>query len=306
MELRTLLIDNIAPLRDLSDRTVTMYGQSIDRFRDYLGREPTLDDLDDLTMSKFLKWRASTVHDKKRGLISRASLAKDSAHLCSIWGWAAKKRMHKSNGKMLEFADFKKPTAPTPRPVAYTAEDLQRLVSAARHRKGTIDGVPAAWYWTTKLMALFETGERIGAVMAIRWREADLERRTLTFLAQTRKGRRETITRAITPELAELMAAQRRSPEQLVWPWLEDRDKNSIYGSLKTLCRTAGVAYHPFHSIRKSTASYLKKAGVSAKHQLGHASEEMAERHYYDSSIVGVESALDYLPRLDGGPGKPR
>jgi integrase len=81
----------------------------------------------------------------------------------------------------------------------------------------------------------------------------------------------------------------------------------SIYPSLRVLCKTAGVPYHPFHSIRKSTASYLKKAGKSAKKQLGHSSEEMAEEHYYDERITGTESALDYLPPLDlGGPGKPR
>ena len=88
----------------------------------------------------------------------------------------------------------------------------------------------------------------------------------------------------------------------------------SLYGSLRVLCRTAGVPYHPFHSIRKSTASYLKKAGVSAKKQLGHSSEEMAENHYYDEEITGRESNLDYLPditqrpedRPGAGPGKPR
>jgi hypothetical protein len=51
----------------------------------------------------------------------------------------------------------------------------------------------------------------------------------------------------------------------------------------------------------------MKRAGKSAKTQLGHSSEEMAETHYYDDRIVGIESALDYLPPLDlGGPGKPR
>lgn len=82
----------------------------------------------------------------------------------------------------------------------------------------------------------------------------------------------------------------------------------SCYASLKVLCRVAGVPYHPFHSIRKSTASYLKRAGKSAKATLGHASEEMAETHYYSERITGSESALDYLPPLDlgCGPGKPR
>ena len=71
---------------------------------------------------------------------------------------------------------------------------------------------------------------------------------------------------------------------------------------LEGLCRTAGVEYKAFHSIRKSTASYLKKAGISAKGQLGHASEEMAETHYYDEDIVGRESNLDYLPDITEKP----
>jgi integrase len=298
MTLRELLRDRIAPLKNLSDRSVVMYEATLDRLRDYLGHEPTVDDLDDLTAAKFLRWRQTTQHSRYK-MISPASLAKDSAHLRSLWTWLAKKRWKKSNGELLEFPDYARPRVPKPRPVAYTAEELSAMVRAARHRKGLVAGKPAAWYWLTKLQAMFQTGERIGAVLALRWREVDLERCTLTFLAATRKGRQETITRAITPELARLMATQKGPPDALVWPWLEDRKILSCYASLKVLCRTAGVPYHPFHSIRKATASYLKKAGKSAKKQLGHSSEEMAETHYYDERITGVESALDFLPPLD-------
>jgi integrase len=304
MTLRELLRDRVAPLKNLCDRSVAMYEATLDRFRDFLGHEPTVDDLDDLTAAKFLRWRQATQHSRFKK-ISPASLAKDSAHLRSLWTWLAKKRWKKANGELLEFPDYARPRVPKPRPVAYTAEELSALVRAARHRKGAVAGTPAAWYWLTKLQAMFQTGERIGAVLAIRWREVDLERCTLTFLAATRKGRQETITRSITPELARMMATQQGPPEALVWPWLEDRKILSCYASLKILCRSAGVPYHPFHSIRKSTASYLKKAGISAKKQLGHSSEDMAETHYYDDRITGVESALDFLPPLDlGGPAK--
>jgi integrase len=298
MLLRELLRDRIAPLKNLSDRSVVMYESTLDRFRDFLGREPTLDDLDDLTAAKFLRWRSSTVHDPRRGLISPASLAKDSAHIRTVWTWCAKKRLKKSDGELLEFPDYARPRVPKPRPVAYTIEELQALIEAARHRKGLVGDVPAPWYWITKIRAMFETGERIGAVMQIRWGEVDLDRCSLTFLAATRKGHRETITRAISPDLASVMSLHKRQADRLVWPWLENRKMLSCYASLKVLCRLAGVPYHPFHSIRKSTASYLKKAGVSAKHQLGHSSEEMAETHYYDLNIVGHQSALEHLPPL--------
>lgn len=305
MHLRDLLTDQIAVLKNLSDRTVELYGETLDRFRDHLGHEPTLDDLSDLLVARFLRWRAQQPNGRK-GVLSPASVAKDSAHLRTLWNWCARKRLKRSDGELLEFPDYARPRVPKPRPVAYTADELQQLLDVARHRRGVIAGVPAAWYWPTKIMAMFQTGERVGAVLAIRWGEVDLDRRTLTFLAATRKGHRETITRQISPELAAIMATGRRAPNALVWPWLEARKIGSAYGSLKVLCRTAGVGYHPFHSIRKSTASYMKAAGASAKKQLGHASEEMAENHYYDERITGVQSALDYLPPLDLGPRKPR
>ena len=305
MTLRDLLIDRIAPLKNLNDRSVVMYLSTLARFADFLGHEPTVDDLDDLTAAKFLRWRQATQHSRFKK-ISPASLAKDSAHLRSLWGWLAKKRWKKSDGELLEFPDYARPRVPKPVPKAYNAADLAKLVQAARHRKGYIAGKPAAWYWPTKIQALFQTGERIGAVLELRWEQVDLERHTLTFLAATRKGHRETITRPITPALAKMLAMHKGAPGERVWPWLDDRKALSIYPSLKVLCRTAGVPYHPFHSIRKSTASYLKKAGISAKKQLGHSSEQMAEDHYYDEDITGRESNLDYLPDIDRPPSDDR
>lgn len=306
MTLRELLVDRIAELKNYEPRTVEMYCQTLDRFRDFLGHEPTVDDLDDLQVSKFLRWRQRTVHDQKRGLISPASLAKDSAHIRALWTWLAKKRWTKTSGELLEFPDYSRPKVPKPTPKAYKADELRSLLAAARRRKGLVAGKPAAWYWTTKLWAMFVTGERIGAVMQIRWGQVDLERCTLTFLAATRKGRRETLTSSIPPALAKMLAHGKGAPGERVWPWLDDRKMLSCYASLKVLCRTAGVEYKAFHSIRKSTASYLKKAGKSAKDQLGHASEEMAELHYYDGDIVGRESNLDYLPDITDAPPKPK
>lgn len=302
MTLRELLIDRVAELKNYEARTTEMYCQTLDRFRDFLGHEPTVDDLDDLVVSKFLRWRSKTVHDPRRGLITPASLAKDSAHIRALWTWLAKKRWKKGNGELLEFPDYARPRVPKPVPRAYKADELRALLAAARHRKGLVAGKPAAWYWTTKLWAMFVTGERIGAVMRLRWGQVDLDRCTVTFLADTRKGRRESLTAPIPAGLAKMLAPQKGAPGELVWPWLEDRKMLSCYASLKVLCRTAGVEYKAFHSIRKSTASYLKKAGISAKGQLGHASEEMAEMHYYDEDIVGRESNLDYLPDITENP----
>ena len=122
MTLRELLIDRVAPLKNLSDRSTTMYLATLDRFRDFLGHEPTVDDLDDLTAAKFLRWRQTHQHSRFK-LISPASLAKDSAHLRSLWTWLAKKRWKRSDGELIEFPDYARPRVPKPVPKAYKAED---------------------------------------------------------------------------------------------------------------------------------------------------------------------------------------
>jgi integrase len=307
--LRTLLIDHYAPLHYLTDRSISLYCSTLDRYRDFLGHEPTLDDLTDLQAVRFVKWRASTPHGLKRP--SRpATVAKDVTHIRSLWNWAAKKRMARSDGQMIEFPDFKRPHVPKPQPKAYTVAEVSALLRQARTRKGRIGRVPAPWFWMTLPRAQWEVGGRIGELLALRWREVDLDRCTLTLLAETRKGHRETLVVRISPDLAKWLSAQRGGDEELVWPWLEHRRIDSLYASLKVMCRLAGVRYLAFHSFRKSTASYMKLAGKSAKGQLGHASEEMAEDHYYSSDILPGEAAIDYLPPLDldgpAGPGKPR
>lgn len=296
--LRQLFTDQYAPLHYLTDRSVTLYISTLDRFRDFLGHEPTLDDLTDLQAVRFVKWRAGTPHGLKRP-VRPASVAKDVTQLRSIWNWAAKKRMTRSDGQMIEFPDFKRPHVPKPSPKAYTVAEVSALLRAARTRKGHIGRVPAPWFWMTLPRAQWEVGARIGELLALRWSEVDLERRSLTLLAETRKGHRQTLVVRISDELAKWMTPQRGEPGELVWPWLENRQANSLYGSLKLLCKAAGVRYLPCHSFRKSTASYMKKAGKSAKNQLGHASEEMAEDHYYSTDILEGESAIDYLPPLD-------
>ena len=300
MTLREILVERIAPSRQYCDRTVELYESSLDRFRDFLGHDPTLDDLSDATVGKWLKWRAVTPHGKRRP-VRPASVAKDSTQVKSIWTYCAKKRLKRSDGNDIEFPDYRNPVVPMPVPKAFTADELAQILAAARHRRGRISGKPAAWYWMTKVRALYQTGERIGAVLELRWREVDLARHTLTFLAHTRKGRRETLTQPITPRLCELLAPQQEAPGERVWPWLDARAKLSLYGSWRLLLQSAKVPYKPFHSIRKSTASYLKLGGVSAKKQLGHATDGIAEMHYYDEEIVGRANNLSVLPDIEPG-----
>lgn len=302
MLMREYLVERYAVLHNLKQRSVVLFGQSIDRFRDFLGREPELSDLDDLQVSRFLRWRAVTPH---RGRVcSPASVRKDMAHLVSLWNGAAKKRL------VEQFPDLPRNLVRVPHhePEAYTVEEISRMVLEARRRIGYIGTVPAAWLWPTLLMSAYYTGERIGSHLEVRWGQVDTDRQCITFLSEHRKGLGRTITRAITEQLCQWLDKGRRGPNDLVWPWLEHRTMYSIFPRLRYICETAGVKPKGFHSIRKAAGSYVHAAGGNATDFLTHRDSKTTRDHYLAPKIVGHQSALDYLPPLDlgGGPGKPR
>jgi integrase len=294
MTLREIL-GRYAILQNLSDRTVELYGHTLDRFAEHLGHEPAIDDIDDLVVAGFLRWRAAT--PRKRGKPSAASVAKDKSQLTALANWAAKKRLKRSDGNDVEFLSLPRSRKIRHAPQAYTAEEVARLIRLARQRVGHVDGKPAAWWWSTLIYAAWCSAERIGALLELRWRDVDLTNRTLLFRAETRKGRSADIQRAITPDLAASLSRFAGQPDDLVWRW--DRAYHSLWPSLRLLCRRAGVRGTGFHRLRKASASYVALGGGDATEHLGHASPEMTRAHYLDPRITSPKNALDYLPRLD-------
>lgn len=301
LTLREILTDRYAVLHNLSDRSCVLFGQTLDRFRDFLGREATIDDLDDLVVSRFLRWRGQTRYHGR--LVSPATARKDQAHLCSLWNHLARKRATRSDGKLVEFPDLPRNLIRVPKrpPRAYTIDEVQRIIRAGRSCVGNVGPVPSCWLWITLPWAAFLTGERIGALLALRWGELDLEACRVTFLGQTRKDRTTTIVRDISPRLAEVMLPQRRGPGELVWPWLEHRNINSIRLGIVRVCRKAGVVPLGFHGFRRASASYVAAAGGDATEHLGHTNARTTRQHYLSADIVGRQSALDFLPPLDVG-----
>lgn len=300
MTVRELLVERYAVLRNLSDRSVVLFGHSVDRFKDFLGREPRLSDFDDLTVAKFLRWRATTPH--KGRLPSAASVAKDKAHLSALWSFAARKRLAAD----MTFPDLPRLKVPKRMPRGYTAAEVAMLVKQAKRRVGHIGPVPAPAFWTQLLLCAWFSGERIGGILRVRWADIDFDGRRITFLGENRKGGVDTITRTISPELAEALRARQGKPTEYAWPWLEHRRPNAIFGAMRALCLRAGVTPRGFHAIRKASGSYVKAAGGDATEHLGHANPRTTRDHYLDPTITGQQSALDYLPPLDLGDDPPQ
>lgn len=288
MLLRDLLDKEYAIVRGLRPKAVYQIRLTLSRWADFLGRGPTTADLTNLRVMEFLQHRKSVV--------SVGTVLKDRNGICGLANYAARQN------RSLPFLTLP-PMSPIKRaPRAYTVEDVSRIIRVARALPGDVLGVPRGLWWATICRAAFETAERHGALMALRWGEVDLRGRLITFLAEGRKGARQDIQREIGGELAGWLTEMQRQPEDLVWPWRGA--ESTVWLELGRICTLAQVVNRGFHGFRKSNASYLTAArGVSAaSEQLGHASSAVTLRHYVDRSIAKPkETAIDLLPPLDLG-----
>lgn len=291
MTLRELLTVRYAPVKGISARTVAIYGHTIDRFSEYLGRDALVTDLEEDVIAAFLGWRGKTVHSARRGIPSAGTVRKDRTQLLALATYAFRKKL------IPEFPIVRQIRGAQKLPRGFTAPEVARLIVAARQRQRTLSGLPAGWWWSTLIYAAWCTGARIGELMALRWH--CVQGTEVIFLAGTRKGHTRDIARRITADLSAELELHRRSPGDLVWPW--PGKPASIYASMAILCEKAGVPQRRFHALRKASASYVQAGGGDAVSHLDHSDANITRNHYLDDRVVGKTEGVDYLPPLDLG-----
>lgn len=296
MKLRELL-DAYEVLHGLKPRTVQLIGQTLDRLHDFLKREPVLDDLDDMTVAQFARWRATTPHRGR--IVAPATVRKDLAHLTSCWNHAAKKRMRRSDGELLEFPSLPRGLVKVPQkaPKGYHIDEIGRMLQAATNRRMPIGPMPGDVFWQSLILAAWETGARIGSLLGARWEDVSPE--SIYFRPEAYKGGVKSITRPISADLSAMLEPHRQAPGEPVWPWLEyRRAKNSIFQSLRMICHEADVVPRGFHAIRKAAGSYVAAAGGNAQEFLAHENARTTRAHYLDPTIVRERSGLEFLPQI--------
>lgn len=281
MLLRDLLVGVYAPLRGIDQRTVAIYKFTLTSWGKFLGHEPTLDDLEELAVAKFLAHRLET-----RKI---ATAAKDRTQIRALWEFAARR------GLVNRWPQIRPIRVPERVPVCWLTDELQRLLVAASEREGSIAGVPAGLWWRALVLTAYFTGERIGGLLSLTW--GDVTAGGVIFRAEGRKGRTRDIYRPLPPEALAAIEAI-RTDGVLVFDW--DRCQTRIWGALGSICRAAGLPDDrgsKFHRIRKTHASYAAAAGLDPQRLLDHASPTTT-RKYLDPRVVEGQRAPDVLPKV--------
>lgn len=284
MTLQQFLDDVYAPLKGVSERTRAIYRMTIAPFAEFLGREPTLSDLEEITVARFLAHRVRTR--------AAATAAKDRSQIRAIWEFAARRKMVETWPAI--------PLIRVPKrvPECWLTDEFRRLLESAGQEKTVLDGIPGALWWRALLLLAYDTGERCTALISIKWR--CVRGRAVLFIAEDRKGRRADILRDISESTTAALEAIRgdRGPDDLVFPW--PRCHSYLWKRLEIILERAGLPAgrkDKFHKIRKTTASYYEAGGGSAQWLLDHA-DPATTRAYLDPRVVKGKAAPDVIPKV--------
>lgn len=272
-------------LRIRSANTHKQYQIALNCFGRFLGRPPTLADLDDDTVTMWMSSLLSA--DPPLGV---ATIRERVGRPLALWTWLAKK------GLLGKFPTVVKPEPADTMPQALTQEQLRALFASASRERGDVAGIPAAVWWSSYLGFVWCTAERKGAALAVQTAWIDLTGQFAKIPPASRKGRRKWGVYPLWPELIPLLrqCLAATGPRELVWPW--PKCEGSYYTSYNRILRDAGIPVTrqtKTHSLRVSHATWLKVMGGDPTRKLGHSSPATTDKHYLDPTKMP-----DTQPRL--------
>lgn len=271
MTLSDLFENYFSPLRlrGKSQNTTRLYRCTLRSYEKFLGRPPTTEDLDDLQLSRFLAQRAS--------VRSPYTAERERNQLVSLWRFA-------HNRRLIDTQPCVPPSSRLPEriPQVWSPEELRRLIAVAGATPGIIGDAPAGIFWRALVGTLYESAERISAIMSAT--VGDWQKPRLLVRAEYRKGgkrdRLYTLTEP-TGDLIDYLCRKHRSDEK-IFRW--DRNWTYLWTKFGDVVEAAGLPggrRAKFHQLRRCAASHYAAAGGNPTQFLDHSSPKIT-RAYLD------------------------
>ena len=278
----------VLKLAAATDGTRENYVTALNHLRDFRGgKDPLLQELDEEMLA------GGMARLLKEGR-SPATANSFRRHIMAIWRYAKKR------GFVADVPEVDPVRQPKRVPRAKLISEIGRILQAASREPGFVGQVPARWWWTALVLLIYDTGLRISAVMALRWEHFDPVAATIFADADTQKQDADQLLPLSPQTIAAL--EHLRGDDPLMFPWPYDhwgRQWPTLNRRFRRILRRAGLPATRkdlFHSLRKSTASYLKAGGGDPTWQLGHSSQQVTIV-YLDPRIVKPPRQVDLLPR---------
>ena len=254
---------------NLSPRTVTLYRITLQKFADHCEEEPTLAQLTNEIVGKYLA-------DLLESDLSPHTVEKERCQLLAIW------RHAHTLGLVNQGPLIRKIVLPRKIPTTLTVAQLKRLQATFDELRGSTGGLPNSDVIRAVFGIQFTTAERVGAVAQLR--RSDIGQNVVTFRAETRKGGRKSIVKQIPDWVHDDLDRIKEPVREFVFPDCSNTTKlNLLYSRLFDRAGVKRPKGKSSHLLRSTHATMLWMAGGNPTESLGHSSERVTKNHYIDT-----------------------
>ena len=293
MSVRWYFNEHYLPAHALRKTTEDWYRLMLRKLDRWLGRDAMLADFNRDTVNKYLMAMqairsAAVVHAMRRTMLT-------------IWRAAY-------DDDLIEYAprSIRKIKAPYPTPDAWSPEEMERLVFAARHSqfdRRTKSGMRIGDYLESLIRVGYDTALRLGDLETLSWRGVRPDGTVIVRMAKTGNIK----TGCIHPATLACIQRIRQPGDDRVLPWSAGRRRFYIWWRILLtaagleVCRRNGP-----QKLRRTSATLVEMANVGmATGHLGHRSGDLARRHYIDAGMAykpTMPPAIPEPPKLLEGP----
>lgn len=249
-----------------------------------------IDQIDTAYLTKLLERRT-----KRAGASGRMSapgtVRRDMIAVQTVLGWGAKQ------GLLAHCPHVPKPPNPPPKQRFLTPEEISRINDAL--------GEYPLWFEAATLLC-FYTGQRINAVLSLKWDQIDERAGIIDFNAGLYlRGRRKTrAVLPVTPGIRAVLDASKRFGPHVLHKDAISYDAPTYTMYLRywqRMCKALGIEGTTPHTIRHSVATNLVRANVplaEVSKLLGHRSITTTERVYAKYAPEYARAAMGVAERL--------
>lgn len=271
-------------LRGRSPDTCRLYENTITQFDRFLERSSAISDLDELVISRYLEYRGETrspyTAEKERNQLMALARCAWERRLIDVMPSVPPSRL------------------PTRVPTAWSVDQLRSLISHAKIAVGRIGDVHACVFWPALVMTLWQSAERIGAIMSVP--KCDYRRPTILVRAEYRKGGKRDKLYSLSSETCDMLdvLVESKNGDQLFdWP-LDRLYLWQRFGKLIDAAGLGGGKRCKFHQLRRSAATHFLAAGGDPTSLLDHSSPRVTKAYIDPRFIDSGPRPVDILPQI--------
>jgi len=277
-------------LRGAGKGTSVQYEGAIRLLSLCIGREPVIGDLTEDNVQNAI-WSKI---DNGRTKQTANSIQKK---LLALWRFACRR------GVLKEWPELTNLKEPRRIPFAWLPDQMERLFVAIARQSWLVGRMTASAFFRGLLLVMWDSAERLGALLQIRRNDIDFDSRLLIVPAEFRKFKTADAAYTLHPETIEalqillIMAPAKDQERIFAWPWSYD----TLFNRYRRILIEAGLPANRrtmFHAIRRTVGSLYKQAGGDATALLGHSDRRVTDC-YMSPLIVKTPMPADLIFRPD-------